>query len=164
MCVSYICFFSFHCVLCLTFFYICKERNPPFVVNLTKFKRIVFSWKSECLLQKGECSWFEWPCWSLKNMLPLFHLNCLHAYHCKWCLPVNFSCTSKTLVMTHAEHSCASTIRIDMWYLINFNYSQIIMWKSLKLANYHASLFPCTSGKSSYHYRVQKPQVLNTAE
>lgn len=47
-------------------------------------------------------------------MLPLFHLNCLHAYHCKWCLPVNFSCTSKSLVMTHAEHSCASTIGIGV--------------------------------------------------
>lgn len=47
-------------------------------------------------------------------MLPLFHLNCLHAYHCKWCLSFNFSCTSKSLVVTHAEHSCASTIGIDV--------------------------------------------------
>lgn len=60
-------------------------------------------------------------------MLPLFHLNRLHAYHCKWCLPFNFSCTSKTSVITHAEHSCASTMGIDIQYLINFNYSGIIM-------------------------------------
>lgn len=47
-------------------------------------------------------------------MLPLFHLNCLHAYHCKWCLPFNFSCISKTSVMTHAELSCANPVGTDV--------------------------------------------------